>query len=210
MAILLRYTAARSSVNLIDPPCETPVSIPDKEAILTLEPLIDAIRSGMEGAGWELSGLQKTTSHEFEGRWEGESTRSAYLFFHSSSAPEPVSIDVYLDETSRGLTGNIALVVDLVALRELGEPAHALGVLGSLASTTLPGALDTPLTLRLRLADSASDPAVAETEVRFKVRLPKRVFGEGPEAVRRLAASTLSAFETIIASTELTAYLARD
>ena len=52
------------------------------DEILTLEPLVDAVREGVESAGWHLSGLQKTTSLEFEGRWEGESTRSAYLFFH--------------------------------------------------------------------------------------------------------------------------------
>src|SRR4051812_43482453 len=50
--------------------------------ILTLEPLIEAVRQGLEAAGWALSGLQKTTSHEYAGRWDGESSRSAYLFFH--------------------------------------------------------------------------------------------------------------------------------
>src|SRR5262245_13467535 len=108
-----RYTATRRSVNL--------------DEILTLEPLVDAVREGVEAAGgWELSGLQKTTSLEFEGRWEGESTRSAYLFFHASGRADAASIDVYLDETSRGLTGNLALVVDVVRLGSLGEPQRAL------------------------------------------------------------------------------------
>jgi len=182
------------------------VSTPDEEGILTLEPLIDAIRVGLEGAGWELSGLQKTTSHQFEGRWEGESTRSAYLFFHSPSAPEPVSIDVYLDETSRGLTGNLALVVDLVALGDLGEPGEALRTLGALSSGALPSEPLTPLTLRLRLRDGTADSATAETEVRFKLRLPKEVIAEGPASVERLAARTVAAFEGMIASAELAKY----
>ena len=68
-----------------------------REPILTLEPLLEAVREGLETSGWELSGLQKTTSHQFEGRWEGDSTRSAYLFFHPPHGPDFVSVDVYLD-----------------------------------------------------------------------------------------------------------------
>ena len=54
----------------------------DHTSLDTLEPLIDAVRDGVEGKGWSLSGLQKTSSTEFEGRWAGQTTRSAYLFFH--------------------------------------------------------------------------------------------------------------------------------
>jgi len=178
-----------------------------EEGILTLEPLIDAVREGVEGAGWELSGLQKTTSHDFEGRWEGESTRSAYLFFHSPLAPDPVSVDVYLDETSRGLTGNLALVVDLVSLGELGPPAEALRVLGELSARVLPDGHGSPLTLRLRLPDGSATPEIAETEVRFKLRLPKSVIAAGPTSVRRLARATLAAFEEILRAPELLRYL---
>ena len=87
-------------------------------SILTLEPLIEAVQEDVLATGWELSGLQKTTSHQFEGRWDGESTRSAYLFFHLDEGRQDASIDVYLDETSRGLMGNMALVVDLLDLQE--------------------------------------------------------------------------------------------
>ena len=69
-------------------------------SFLTLEPLIDALREAIEAAGWSLSGLQKTTSHQFEGRWEGESTRSAYLFFHRADGPDFASVDGYLDATA--------------------------------------------------------------------------------------------------------------
>jgi hypothetical protein len=186
------------------------VSASGEEGILTLEPLIEAIREGLEGAGWELSGLQKTTSHQFEGRWEGESTRSAYLFFHSPSAPEPVSIDVYLDETSRGLTGNIALVVDLVALGDLLEPREALRTFGTLSSLALPRKARTPLTLRLRLQDGALDPDTAETEVRFKLRLPKDVIAGGAASVQDLVGTTVAAFESMISAAELAKYFSAD
>jgi len=180
---------------------------PSEEALLTLEPLIDAIRSGVEGAGWPLSGLQKTTSHQFEGRWQGESTRSAYLFFHSEGGSEDASIDVYLDETSQGLTGNLALVVDLVPLSELGDPSAALRSLGSLAASRLPPEHATPVTLRFRLQTGDADPGAAETEVRFKVRIPRRTVTAGADAVRRLAASAVEGFARILAAPELARYM---
>lgn len=171
---------------------------------------MEAVREGIEDRGWVLSGMQKTTSHEFQGRWEGESTRSAYLFFHSGLGQdddrENVSIDVYLDETSRGLTGNLALVVDLVGLAELGDAAEAMRALGSVAGPALPEGYETPLTLRLRMAHMEDDPGIAETEVRFKLRIPRRSIAAGHEEVRRLATSAVEAFERILASKELRRY----
>lgn len=168
------------------------------------------MREGVEGAGWKLSGLQKTTSLEFEGRWEGESTRSAYLFFHAEDGPEDVSIDVFLDETSQGLTGNLALVVDVAPLAELGDPATVLSALGGLAKAELPVGYSTPLTLRLRLPDGAADARVAEGEVRFKLVLPKRSMAAGAGAVRRLAGEAVRAFERILHSSELIGYRLAD
>ena len=187
----LRYTGPRRSVNL--------------DEILTLEPLLDAIREGVGRSGWSLSGLQKTTSLEFEGRWEGESTRSAYLFFHRADV-EDVSVDVYLDETSRGLTGNLALVIDLAPLARVGDPARALGDLGRLATEEMPAGYAAPLTLRLRLPDGATEPAEAEVEVRFKLTLPRRVIAAGGEGIRALVVDTLAAFERILGSSELARY----
>jgi len=171
---------------------------------------MEAVRAGVEGAGWELSGLQKTTSHQFEGRWEGESTRSAYLFFHLSSGPDHAAIDVYLDETSQGLTGNLALVVDLRPLGQLGSPGEALRALGALSGATLPEGFRTPLTLRLRLEDRGEDPADAEAEARFKLRIPGRTIRSGPAAVRALAAATVGAFESILVDPGLRRYAATD
>jgi len=180
----------------------------DRE-LLTLEPLMDAVREGVESGGWTLSGMQKTTSHEFEGRWEGESTRSAYLFFHPGDGREDVSIDVYLDETSRGLTGNLALVVDLVPLAELESPPEAMRALGSVAAAALPEGYRSPLTLRLRLERADDDPAGADTEVRFKLRIPRRSIEAGHGEIRRLAATTVASFERILASSELRRYESR-
>jgi hypothetical protein len=180
------------------------------DPILTLEPLIDAVRAGVERAGWALSGLQKTTSHQFEGRWEGESTRSAYLFFHSSSGPDWASIDVYLDETGRGLTGNLALVVDLAPLGSLGPTRALLQTMGRLSAAALREGLRRPLTVRFRLSDVAADAADAETEVRFKVRLPRAVVEGGESAVGDFAVEAVSAFERVLRSPELEARAGAD
>ncbi|MDZ7779238.1 MAG: hypothetical protein U5R14_04765 [Gemmatimonadota bacterium] len=176
--------------------------------ILTLEPLIQAVRTGLEGSGWTLSGLQKTTSHEFEGRWAGESTRSAYLFFHRDEREEPVEIDVYLDETSRGLTGTLALVVDLRDLGEAGPVPELLERLATLAAERLPRGCRTPLSLRFGLPDRGVGVGAAETEVRFKLRIPRRSIEEGAAAVVDLTGGTVSAFERLLDEPELHAVMA--
>lgn len=171
---------------------------PASDPLLTLEPLIEAVRAGVTEVGWELSGLQKTTSHQFEGRWEGDSTRSAYLFFHKPHGPDWASVDVYLDETSRGLTGNLALVVDTRPLGELGDVSPALAALGGLAVIHLPDGYRTPVTLRLRLEDAGHAPADAASEVRFKLRIPATAVNAGADAVTTLARATVRTFDEIL------------
>lgn len=171
--------------------------------ILTLEPLLEGVREGLEGAGWELSGLQKTTSHRFEGRWAGESTRSAYLFFHRDDLPDGVSIDVYLDETSRGLKGNLALVLDGPELHDLGAVPDVLGVLSEAAGRALPGAYRTPITVRFRLLDRHAGPGEAETEYRFKIRIPSSALEAGHAGVVALAGTVADAFEALLEDGEL-------
>ena len=173
------------------------------DPILTLEPLIDAVREGVVAAGWSLSGLQKTTSHQFEGRWDGDSTRSAYLFFHSDDLDVPASVDVYLDETSRGLTGNLALVTDLRPLGSLAEVRAVLEELKGLAEAALPQRWRRPLTLRFRLPDASEAVADAEAEVRFKVRIAATVVEEGHAAVTELCRAVVVAFGVILAAPEL-------
>jgi hypothetical protein len=177
------------------------------EPILTLEPLLEAVREGLEVEGWELSGLQKTTSYEFEGCWAGDSSRSAYLFFHSDDVPEWVSIDVFLDETSRGMKGNLALVVDGPELSRMDGPEEVLAHLAAVAGRALPKGYKTPLTLRYRLPQLEGDPGESDTEVRFKLYLPSKALRAGHSAVAALATSTARAFRQILDSREMGPFL---
>ena len=169
------------------------------EPLLTLEPLIDAVQNGVSGAGWELSGFQKTTSHQFEGRWEGESSRSAYLFFHSERAPDSVSVDVFLDETSQGLKGNLALVVEGPTLAGLGPMKDVMATLSRISAECLPAGYRTPLTVRLRLAGPDEAPEEAKSEVRLKIRIPAKAMRSGADAVSDLASAAVAAFERTLA-----------
>jgi hypothetical protein len=166
--------------------------------LLTLEPLIEAVQDGIVQAGWALSGLQKTTSHQFEGRWQGDSSRSAYLFFHREEMPEFVSIDVFLDETSKGLQGNIALVVEGPALATLPPMGEFLSRLAQASRESLPKGYRTPLTVRLRMDGPEEDPSDADSEIRLKLRIPSNAVGAGAAAVSALASSTVTAFERAI------------
>lgn len=174
--------------------------------LLTLEPFLDAVREGLEGAGWELSGLQKTTSYEFEGRWAGDSSRSAYLFFHRPGVADWASVDAFLDETSRGLKGNLALVLDGPELREVPDPAAALTALAELARRTLPEGYRSPLTLKYRVPELREDPAHADTEIRFKLLMPKGAMESGFSAVSALAGAAARAFQSILDSPGLEPY----
>jgi len=179
----------------------------DADPILTLEPLLEAVREGLEADGWELSGLQKTTSYDFEGRWAGDTSRSAYLFFHRDGVSDRVSIDVFLDETSRGLKGNLALVVDGPALRDADDPSRVLAQLSRLALGALPQGYRTPLTLRYRLPRLGDDPLGSDTEARFKLYLPEKAIRSGHGAVAALSTSTAQAFRSILESGGLGTFL---
>ena len=180
------------------------------DPILTLEPLVEAIQAGVEAVGWELSGMQKTTSHQFEGRWEGESTRSAYLFFHPADGPDWVSVDVYLDETGQGLSGNLALVVDIAPLERLGSTETVLASFALASRRHLPQRYRRPVTLRYRLADAVDDVGSAETEVRFKMGLPRRLIEAGAPAVTEFASEVVRAFGHVLRSPEVAAHAPAD
>ncbi len=168
----------------------------------TLEPLVEAVRTGVTRSGWTLSGLQKTTSYEFEGRWEGDTTRSAYLFFHRPDLDE-VSVDVYLDETSRGLRGNLALVVDLRSPPDLPPVAAVLEEAGAIAGEYLPEGYRTPVTLRLRLPDRHRAAVDASVETRFKLDLPRTAIDAGASAVSALSAAAVKAFDDLLSDERL-------
>lgn len=166
--------------------------------LLTLEPLIEAVREGVEAEAWELSGLQKTTSHQFEGRWAGESTRSAYLFFHRPAGPDWASVEAFLDEATDHLEGNLALVVDARRLGALGDPVSALGALGALAADAFPVGLKVPVSLRLRLDDRHQPVGDASTEIRFKIRVPRSALAAGAPAVTALCTAAAGDFSRLL------------
>ncbi len=167
------------------------------DPILTLEPLIDAVVDGVRAAGWDLSGLQKTSSTEFEGQWAGHTTRSAYLFFHAAGH-ESASIEGYLDETDRGLRGTLSLVVDLRPVWEHASVTDALDRVAELSARHLPVGYRTPVVLRLTLADTDEPATESEVESRVKLRIPRRAIEAGADPVAALAASTVRSFEALL------------
>lgn len=171
--------------------------------LVTLEPLLEAVRDGIEEAGWGLSGLQKTTSHEFEGRWAGESTRSAYLFFHRDDLPESVSVEAFLDETSRGLRGNLSLVLDGPALEVIGAVPPILDRIASASQETLPRGYRIPISVRVSVprAEVVSDRA--NVQFRVKLVIPTVAVGAGASAVRSLASGAIVAFEQLLERPEV-------
>ena len=171
----------------------------DAQPLLTFEPFIEAVQDGITRAGWVLSGLQKTTSHQFEGRWQGESSRSAYLFFHHDESPDLVSIDVYLDETTKGLTGNLALVVAGPEMGLLEPMPDLLTALAKVTADCLPERYRTPFVVRLRMDGPEDDPCTAQTEIRIKLTIPSEALDAGASAVSALASATTTAFEQSLA-----------
>jgi len=168
------------------------------DAILTLEPLIDAVVEGVRDAGWSLSGLQKTSSTEFEGEWAGHTTRSAYLFFHSD-ARDTASVEGYLDETDRGLRGTLSLVVDVRPVWEHTSVPDALGRVAELTTRHLPSGYRTPVTMRLRLPNPSEPPTEAGLEARIKLRIPRAAIEAGATSISVLATTTVEAFEALLA-----------
>lgn len=179
---------------------------PGVDPLLTLEPIIEAVREGVEGACWLLSGLQKTTSHEFAGRWEGETSRSAYLFFHRPGDPDGVSIDVFLDETSRGMKGDLALVMDGASPAWIGDPRGALTEAAAAARIQLPGGYPAPLSIRVRLDDSDQQVNDGTVELRVKFRILQTALRSGYFAVTALAATAVRGFECLLEDPALHCY----
>ena len=177
--------------------------------ILTLEPLLEGVRSGIEAAGWTLSGLQKTTSHEFEGRWAGTDTRSAYLFFHRDDLPESISVEAFLDETSPGLKGNVTLVVDGPRYGDLGRASPILErVAAAVAETVPPGdGPPAPLSLRLLLPDPATPALAAQVQLRIRRPLPARTVERGVCCVEGWAAGTVALWEELLERPEVAEFL---
>jgi len=171
--------------------------------LLTLEPLLEAVRDGVEHAGWTLSGLQKTTSHEFGGAWEGEATRSAYLFFHRDDLPETVGVEAFLDETSQGLRGNLTLVLEGPALDRIGAVRGVLERVDGAAAETFPTGYRTPVSLRLGTAGCRRPVGEARVHVRIRLTIPDAAMEAGASAVSALASEAVVAFEALLERPEV-------
>lgn len=171
------------------------------DPILTLEPLIEAVSDGVREVGWTLSGLQKTSSTEFEGEWAGQTTRSAYLFYHHDGY-DTASIEGYLDETDRGLRATLSLVVDMRPVWEHPSVPAALERVGRLSDRHLPAGYRTPIVVRLSLAEAGEPATEAELESRIKLRVPKKAIEAGADAVAAVAATTVQAFERLLSDPE--------
>jgi hypothetical protein len=180
------------------------VSAPQRSAeLLTLEPLLDAVREGVEQAGWILSGLQKTTSHEYTGAWAGESTRSAYLFFHREDLPETVGVEAFLDETSQGLRGNLSMVLDGPPLGKVGHCLPVLERVVRASGETLAESYRTPVSLRLTHERRGTPLEQTAVEVRIKLIIPGAAMEAGAAAVSSLAGYTVGAFEALLERPEV-------
>jgi hypothetical protein len=114
-----------------------------------------------------------------------------------------VSIDVFLDETSRGLRGNLALVLEGPSLDSVRDPKAVLTQLSGVGRRLLPDGYRTPLTLRYRLPRLSDDPGISDTEFRFKLYVPKNALQAGHSAVVALATSTATAFRGILRAPDL-------
>lgn len=178
----------------------------DLGPVLTLEPFIEAIRQGVEASGWALSGLQKTTSHEFAGRWEGESSRSAYLFFHRSGADDGIGIEAFLDETTRGIQGNLSLVLEGPPLERLGDVPSALAAATDAVRRSLARAHHAAVSLKFRVEDAGGRVEAAGTELRVKVRVPQSALHEGVAAVAALTGRVVRAYESLLEDPGLALY----
>ena len=106
-----------------------------------------------------------------------------------------MSIDVYLDETTKGLQGNFALVVTGPELGLLEPMCDLLAAIAKVTADCLPAQYHTPTVVRLRMDDPEDDPRIAETEVRMKLTIPSEVLSAGASGVSALASATTTAFE---------------
>ena len=105
---------------------------------------------------------------------------------------------------------DLALVVDLLPFGELGSVKDVLDALGAASTRELDRRHKRPITLRFRMVDAAEAPAHADTEVRFKIRIPRRVIEEGAAAVTALAREAVLGFERLMGAEELGRHVAEE
>ena len=106
---------------------------------------------------------------------------------------------MFLDETTKGLKGNLALVVSGPEMGLLEPMPDLIAALAKVTADCLPEHYHTPFVVRLRMDGPEDDPHTAETEVRIKLTIPSEALDAGASAVSALASATTTAFERSLA-----------
>ena len=165
----------------------------------TLEPLLSVAREQLTTRGWSLSGVQKTTSYEYEGAWESASLRSAYAFFHDGEDPEGdgPALELFIDESEEGLEATLSLVADAPGLEKEPDTGALLGRAVRIAANALPVELPAPVALSYHHRGRAS-PESSQARVRFKSRIPVTAIRAGESAVRATLSTLEGAFREIL------------
>lgn len=165
----------------------------------TLEPFLSVLRPLLEGGGWVLSGLQKTTSYEYEGAWEGATLRSAYAFFHKEGDEDGdgPSLEAYLDETEDGLEGALSLVMAAPGPDLEPQVTRVLGRALDTAAQAVPEGIPAPVSITYSGRPGATEPSSIQARVRFKARIPATAIAGGERTLRSVVRSILDAFEVV-------------
>ena len=112
-------------------------------------------------------------------------------------------MEAFLDETSRGLQGNLTLVVAGPRCEDLGPASAVLERVATAASETFPDSCRVPLSLRLHLPGSQLPAGRAEVQVRIRVHLPEGRLEGGALAVHHFVQAAVGAFESLLERPEV-------
>ena len=165
----------------------------------TLEPLLSVLRPLIEESRWVLSGMQKTTSYEYEGAWEGETLRSAYAFFHRPGDEEGrgPSLEAYLDETEDGLEGALSLVMTAPGPDQEPAVTELMGRALATASASIPEGVPAPVSITYSGRPGATAASAIRARVRFKARIPGTAIRGGERTLGAVTHTILGAFDDI-------------
>ncbi len=165
----------------------------------TLEPFLSVLRRDIEAGGWVLSGLQKTTSYEYDGAWEGGTLRSAYGFFHlvGDENGEGPSLEAFVDESHASLDGALSLVMKAPGPERVPGVADLLAVALSLVERAVPEGIPAPVSVTYSSSPGRTGPEAVDATVRFKARVPGSAVQGGERTIRAVTCTILKAFEEV-------------
>ncbi|MDH3223662.1 MAG: hypothetical protein OEO23_08090 [Gemmatimonadota bacterium] len=165
----------------------------------TLEPFLSVLRRNIEAGGWVLSGLQKTTSYEYDGAWEGGTLRSAYGFFHlaGDGNGEGPSLEAFVDEAETSLDGTLSLVMKAPGPERVPGVADLMEVALSLVERTVPEGIPAPVSVTYSSSPGRTGPESVDATVRFRARVPGSAVQGGERTIRAVTCTILEAFEEV-------------